>query len=255
MSALRQGLDGTIQSPPIDVSIFVTKQRKAVEGALHNESTLPALFIYLMNICAKGIINQYISECGANPKAADPIGVVAALIFSDKEFFWRGETLIDILIAKFRVVCPALFGCRGKDTTERGRQVLGWKRDGASWIPEQTHRDRMAGLGAGFASLSLRDFSRVNKTNPYPPTNYWKALAFIVNTPQNETSDTQYVVLRAMIEGHERRFLQFYGNAGLAALRAALIDFPTKAPAKSTAAGSLQALAELLQAEEGLVLS
>ena len=248
-------MEGKVPSPPIDVSVFVLDQRQPAEGAVNNEATMPALFIYLMNICAKGIINQFINECGANPKAADPIGVVAAHIFSQKEFLWRGSSLIDILMAKFRVVCPALFGHRGNENTERGRLALGWKKDEGRWVPEQTHRDRMAGLGAGFASLSLRDFSKSSKTNPYPPTHYWKALAYIINTPSNETSNTQYVVLRAMIEGHERRFLNFYGNAGFAALRLALVEFPKKAPPKSAAAGSLQALAELLRAEEGFALT
>jgi nucleoporin GLE1 len=112
----------------------------------------------------------------------------------------------------------------------------------------------MTGLGAGFASLSLRDFSKSSKKNPYPPTNYWKALAYIVNTPPNETSNTQYVVLRSMIQGHEQRFLGFYGNAALAALRLALVEFPKKAPQNATAAGSLAALADVLKTESGLIL-
>ena len=241
-------------SPPIPVATFVVEDRQPVEGAVHNNDSLPSLFIYLLNICAKGIINQFINEGGANPKAADPVGVFAAHIFSTKEFQWRGKPLIDLLIAKFRVVCPVLFGLRGNDKTEKGRDALGWKKEGPHFVPEQTHNDRMTGLGAGFAALSLRDFSKTTKSNPYPPLNYWKALAAIVNTPANETSNTQYVVLRSMIQGHEFRFLNFYGNAALAALRLALIEFPKKAPPNAAAAGSLQALTEVLRAE-GLVFS
>lgn len=206
-----------------------------------------------MNIFAKGIINQFITEAGANPKAADPVGVFTALIFSTPDFQWRGRPLIDILMAKFRVVCPALFGLRGNDRTERGRTALGWRRDGPSWITEQSHNDRMTGLAAGFASIALRDFSKSKKGNPYPPTNYWTALAAILNTPKGETSNTQCIVLRGVIEGHEQRFLNFYGNAALAALRLALVDFPNKAPENAAAAGSLRALGELLKAD-GLYL-
>ncbi|KAH7318461.1 GLE1-like protein-domain-containing protein [Stachybotrys elegans] len=254
-AALKAALEGQVPSPPIDASLFVINPRQPVEGAAHNDATLPTLFIYLMNICAKGIINQYINECGANPKAADPIGVFAAHIFSHKDFQWRGQTLVDILLAKFYKVCPILFGLRGNPRTERGRLAIGWKRDGPGWETEQAHNDRMTGLGAGFASLSLRDFSKTSKTNPYPPSNYWKALARIVNTPNAEVCNTHYVVLRAMVQGHEQRFLNFYGNAGLAALRLALVEFPTKAPSGSTAAASVQALAEVLKAESGLSLA
>ncbi|KAH6611400.1 nucleoporin gle1 [Trichoderma cornu-damae] len=252
-AALKEALDGKVPSAPIEVSRFIVRQRQPVEGAANNDATLPSLFIYLFNICAKGIINQFINECSANPKAADPIGVFTAHIFSQKDFLWRGESLIDILMAKFRVVCPVLFGLRGSDKTERGRLAIGWKKDGPGYVTEQTHNDRMTGLGAGFASISLRDFSKTSKANPYPPINYWKALAGIVNSPPNETSNTQYVVLRAMIEGHEQRFLSFYGNAAVAALRLALVDFPRKAPANAAAAQSLQAMVELLRTE-GLVL-
>ncbi|RBR08695.1 uncharacterized protein FIESC28_10149 [Fusarium coffeatum] len=252
--ALKEALEGRIPSPPIDVSAFVVDKREPVEGSMNNDATLPSLFIYLINICAKGIVNQFINEGGANPKAADPVGVFAAHIFSNKEFQWRGQSLVDILMAKYRIVCPVLFGHRGNDRTERGRIAIGWKKDGPSWITEQSHNDRMTGLGAGFASLSLRDFSKSSKKNPYPPTNYWKALAYIVNTPPNETSNTQYVVLRSMIQGHEQRFLGFYGNAALAALRLALVEFPKKAPQNATAAGSLAALADVLKTESGLVL-
>lgn len=233
---------------------FVVEPREPVEGAMYNDENMPVLFVYLMNICAKAIINQFINECGANPKAADPIGVFTAHIFSNKEFQWRGQSLIDILMCKFRVVCPVLFGVYGNDKMEKGRMALGWRKDGPAWITEQSHNDRMAGLGAGFASLALRDFSKSSKVNPYPPTHYWKALAAIVNCPPGQTSNTQCVVLRAMLDGHEQRFLNFYGNAALAALRLALVEFPKKAPEKSAAAESLYALAEVLRAETGLVL-
>ncbi|KAM0435354.1 hypothetical protein ACHAPT_003448 [Fusarium lateritium] len=254
-TALMEALRGGTPSPPIDVSLFVADKREPAEGAIHNEQTLPSLFIYLINICAKAIINQFINEGGANPKAADPVGVFTAHIFSNKEFEWRGQSLIDIVMAKYRIVCPVLFGHRGSDRTERGRISIGWKKDGPAWITEQSHNDRMTGLGAGFASLSLRDFSRSSKKNPYPPTNYWKALAYIVNSPPNEISNTQYVVLRSMIQGHEQRFLNFYGNAALAALRLALVEFPKKAPQNATAAGSLAALADVLKSESGLILA
>ncbi|KHO01490.1 GLE1-like protein [Metarhizium album ARSEF 1941] len=256
MSLLRQSLDGQLPTPLVDVSQFVAVQREpSTQDVPNNGAELPSLFIYLMNISAKGIISQFINECGANPKAADPIGVFTAQVFSHKDFSWRGQSLIDILMAKFRVVCPVLFGSRGSDKTERGRQALGWKRDGPSWIQEQNHNDRMAGLGAGFASISLRDFSKASKSNPYPPTHYWKAFASIVNSPAAEISNTQLVVLRSMIDGHEQRFLNFYGNAAMAALRLALLEFPERAPANSSAAASLRALADIRRSDSGLVLA
>ena len=201
------------------------------------------------------MIRQFIDECSANPVAADPIGVATASVFSQPDFQWRGKSLIDILMAKFRVACPVLFGQRGKDTTERGRASIGWRREQGIWVPEQTHNDRMTGLGAGFAAIALRKFNRVVRQNPYPPTNYWRSMAFILNSPPDEISATQYIVLKAMIQGYEDRFLEFFGTAALAALRMALVEFPQRAPPKARSqALTLSVLGDVLRKDRGLAL-
>ncbi|KAK1599576.1 GLE1-like protein [Colletotrichum navitas] len=251
-SALRESLDGRVPSPLVDANIYVQHNREPVEGAVNNGPQLPALFIYLLNILAKAIIQQFANEGGANPRSAEPVGIVTAQIFSNKDYQWRGASMIDILIAKFRVACPVLFGSRGSDKTENGRKAIGWKKEDGNWVPEQAHNDRMTGLGAGFAAIALRDFSKASKTNPYPPTNYWKAMAQIVNSPPQLVSNTQYIVLKSMIDGHEQRFINFYGNAAIAALRMALVEFPKKAPPGATAAQALQVLADVLRRDSGL---
>ncbi|KAI0021962.1 GLE1-like protein-domain-containing protein [Xylariomycetidae sp. FL0641] len=251
---LNKSLNGSIKSPPVEPSNFITDRREPVEGAVHNEPTLPSLFIYLLSHFSKTIISQFINECGAQPKSADPIGVVAAQIFSNPSYHWRGRPLIDILMAKFRVVCPVLFGYRGSEQTEQGRLRIGWKREEGSWAPEQQHIDRMKGLAVGYAAISLRDFTKSPKSNPWPPSHYWTAMAKIVNTPANEISNTQCIVLRSMIELYEERFLAFYGSAAIAALRKALVEFPTKAPGKMSGVTQLQALAAILKRDLGLEL-
>lgn len=238
----------------MDPSDFVTDKREPVEGAVRNEAHLPSLFIYLLNQFSKAIINQFIQECGGQPKTADPIGVIAALIFSNKGYHWRGKTLIDILMAKLRVACPVLFGYRGNEKTEQGRARLGWKREGAGWISEQMHVNQMKGLAVGYASIALRDFSKSANTNPWPPSRYWASMARIVNTPPTEISNTQCVVLRSMIEHYEERFMTFYGTAAIAALRKALVEFPAKAPEKSPGAFALLGLAEVLKLNVGIEL-
>jgi nucleoporin GLE1 len=191
-----------------------------------------------------------------SPKAADPVGVVAVQIFASNEFQFRGMPLIDILMAKFRVVCPVLWGVYGSDKTEEGRARLGWQRDdNRHWVTEQRHGERMTGLGAGFAAISLRNFSRSNLKNPYPNAKYWEALANIVNVPGEQATQTHYIVLKAMIENYEIRFLEFYGNAALAALKKALVDFPRQAKERSAAVSALQVLPEVLRNDKKLTLT
>ncbi|KAG5975254.1 hypothetical protein E4U55_007750 [Claviceps digitariae] len=255
MALLRQSLDGQIPSPMVDASRFVATPRPpAGINVPNNGPTLPSLFIYLINIIAKNIIRQFINECKVDPKAADPIGVFTAQIFSLPEFSWRGQSLVDVVIAKFRVVCPVLFGLRGNEKLDAGKKALGWQKDGPSWITEEKHGDRMAGLGAGFAAIALRDFSRSSKTNPYPPKNYWKAMMSILCCPPSQVSDTQMTVLRAMIEGYERRLVNFFGNSAVAALRVAVVEFPKRSSANSPAVGSLRTLCDILRKEKGLAV-
>lgn len=229
--------------------------REPVEGAAHNEAQLPSLFLYLMNIMSKAAISQFISESGATTRTADSIGQALAKIYSEQDLLWRGKPLIDLLIAKYRVMCPVLFGFRGNDRMEQGRARVGWlKDDSGRWISEQEHSDRMTGLGAGFAAMTLRDFSRVRRQNPWPPSAYWTALASILNTPPELISMTQCHVLKAMIADSEPRFISFYGNAAVAALRCALIDFPARVPEPSPASSALRVLAKTLSMHTGLNL-
>lgn len=227
----------------------------SVEGSRNNGDILPALFIYLLNIFSKALISQFVDEAGAAPKTADPIGVVAVSVFAQAELCWRGAPLIDILICKMRVACPVLFGIRGSEKTEEGRARLGWKRgDGGEWVSDQVHNTRMTGLGAGYAAISLRDFSKSSNKNPFPPTMYWRSMASIVNTPPEEASSTQYIVLKAMIENYEQRFMSFYGSAARAALQVALIDFPGRAQENTVAVTSLKVLGDKLRRDTGLRL-
>lgn len=254
---LKEGLANEVGSQMVDPSLVVFTPRQPVEGAMHN-AELPSLFLFLLNHLAKAIINQFINEAASNTKTADPVGVCAAAVFSDPTFQWRGQPLIDILIAKFQVVCPVLFGARGSEKTDQGRDLVGWKRRGTAWVPEAEHMDRMTGLAAGYAAIALRDFSKAKKENPYPMPHYWESMAKIVNTPPQQMSVTQCVVLRSMIDHHEARFLQFYGSAAIAALRLALVDFPAaaaKAGLKDNAVQSLAVHGELLKTRVGLSLA
>jgi len=243
----------------VDPSIYMTWTPAPREGALNNDAQLPAVYIWLLGYLAKAVVAQCDKEVSVNPAAADPIGVFVATIFSNTPLLWRGESLIDILMSKFRMSCPALFGLRGNDKTEQGRARLGWKRDKSTkvWCNDEEHTARMSGIAAGYAAISLRDFSRTKFKNPWPPSKYWMTLASICNTPADETSNTQFTVLKAIISSNETRFIGFYGTAGKAALKLALVDFPIRANRErgvNVAADSLRTVASVLERDHSLVL-
>lgn len=114
--------------------------------------------------------------------------------------------------------------------------------------------ERMTGLGAGFASLALRNYERAKLDNPYPNENYWRSFSNIIDTPPALVTSTHFIVLKAMIENYEQRFLEFYGEAAIAALRRALLDFASKATKESVAAKALAGLVDVFRREKRLIL-
>ncbi|KAJ8607311.1 hypothetical protein MRB53_040409 [Persea americana] len=242
----------TFSEPSIDTRPYIIQPLPPT--ANDNNCRVSAMMIYQMNILAKAVISQFINEAGVAPKAADPAGVVAISLFANNEFRWQDMSLFDIFIAKYHVVCPVLFGIYGSDQTEQGRKRLGWWRDeSGAWINDARNSERMTGLGAGFAAIALRDFSRSQMRNPYPPSNYWQAFANIVNVPKESVTQTHCIVLKAMIENNIPRFIGFYGQAAIAALRKALVDFPQQAP-KSVASAALATLVPTIRRDLHLKL-
>ena len=112
----------------------------------------------------------------------------------------------------------------------------------------------MTGLGAGFAAISLRSYDKARLANPYPIHHYWRSMAIIVNTPPQEVQQTHFIVLKAMIEYNEGRILEFFGDAGLLALRKALVEFPNVAGGQSIAARALAVLADVMRKDKRLFL-
>ena len=235
--------------PTLDITKFLISS--ALQLPNYN---CPALLLYLLNIFAKAIIAQFINEASVKPQIADNVGTVASHIFAIEAFRWHGTTLIDILIAKLHVVCPVLFGIYGDEKSATGKIRLGWSReDNGPFVSDQNHFGRMTGLGAGFAGISLRNYEKAVAKNPYPDFHYWQCLARITNTPTDRITQTHFVVLKAMVEGYEGKFLQFYGDYALKALRFALIELPERSP-PSVASKALAGLVDVQRREQRLLL-
>lgn len=234
---------------------FVRSPTGPVEGAQHNGDTMPTLFVYLLSILAKVVVAQLASEASANPKVADPIGVLVHMIITVPNYQWRGAPFMDIIMAKFRVSLPVVFGIVGNEKSEEGRARLGWRKDDGNWISDQEHGDRMRGLGCGYAALCLRNYSKAARKSPWPPTHYWKAMAAIVSTPEADRSPTQTTVLTALIDGYETKFLGFYGDMAIAALKAAVIEYPRRSKDPNAASiRTLRVLGDRLKKDLGLAL-
>ncbi|KAJ5166778.1 uncharacterized protein N7482_005559 [Penicillium canariense] len=220
------------------------------------EHKVPAMLIYGLNIFSKALISALITEASINPAHAEPIGIVAAQIFSMEAFMFKGIPMGDILLAKYHVICPALWGFTGNDKTESGRRALGWWREdaGGPFVSEQAHMDRMTALGAGFSALTLRNFGKTQRRNPFPNTMFWTSLQRILSIPPAEMQDTQISLLHAMLRGSSERILDFFGHIGLALMRMAIIDLPAALPRQTMTVNQLKLLKETYARDRNVLL-
>lgn len=230
----------SIPSPPVDIRDYFAVP--PAECQTPEQSQCPSLLVYVFNIFSKAVISQFGVEAGVSIKAAEPAGVLVAQIFSATEYQFKGHSLIDILLAKFHFACPVLWGVYGDETTPQGRMRLGWRREGGEFMSESRHHDRMSGLGAGFASIALRNFTKSRLRNPFPPINFWECLANILNVPPQYVRPMHLFILRAMLENSAERFIQFFGSAATAALHLAIVDFPASLPLKLQNTASCNAI-------------
>lgn len=216
----------------------------------------PALLIYGLNILVKCLISALINEASINPNHAEPIGIVAAQIFSMDAFMYKGVHMSDILWAKYRVVCPALWGFTGDEKTDAGRRALGWWREEADgpFISEQTHSDRMTALGAGYAALTLRNFGKTQRRNPFPNTMFWSSLFKIVSIPPSEMQDTHITLLGSMLRSSGERILGFFGQGGLFLMRKAIVELPESFSRQTMGVNKLKLLKELYLREKSIDL-
>jgi len=195
---------------------------------------------------SKALINQFKNETAIKLDTADPLGVIGSFIYAQNELRWNGVSMIDILISKYHVVCGTLFGVYGPEATPQGKARLGWGKDGGQWVAAGEHERRMTGLAAGYAGLTLRDYSKAKLTNPYPAYHFWQAVAAITNVPPQLVQPTHCIVLKALVEGNERRIVDLFGDMGVALLRHAVGEFPERAP-MSTAREQLKTLRRSLE--------
>lgn len=217
-----------MQQIMIDVTPYIVSlpsQKLQQEGG--GNPQYPAILLFLLNHFAKAIMSQLAQEVARDTHAADPIGILVVTIFASPEFLFNGRSLIDVLWAKYHKVCPVLFGIYGSQKTASGRARLGWRIDDGAEVSSQEHYDHMVGFAAGFAAITLRDFTKSKNKSPAPVHLYWTSLARIVSTPNNEQTPTHYIVLNNMLKHSVPRFVGFYGAAALAALRAACVTFPS----------------------------
>jgi nucleoporin GLE1 len=244
--------------PTFDARDFIVNSQANLSGLDPSAAQVPAVFIYLLNMCAKAAINTIKKT---SPPVTESVGITIAFVFGSIDLRFHGESFIDILLAKYHFVCPILYGIYGPENTERGRLRLGWpgsemNNGKRTWIDEKTFFEEQQYLAVGWAALTLRDFKKAKTSNnACPPWNYWKSVACLINTPAEQVTRLHFVVLKNLLENHADKFIKFYGQAATVALRTAIIVFPSKQGQKQTTErNGLEFLKDGLKRTWGIVL-
>jgi nucleoporin GLE1 len=218
--------------PMIDIRPYIISHPMP-QLANENEAAYPAFLLYVWICFEKFLLEQFTKEA-ANPdgRIIQEIGLIAASLFGDQKYMWKGLPITDIVLAKLHKACPPLFGIRGTMDTKEGRLRLGWLESST----QETYTQRMRGIGAGYASMSLRSFA--SKTPAIATSEYWRAIVSICNTPPDQLWPGHFAILSGLVRDYHKKFLQFYGVPARGVLRRAVVDLPARAPERCKDAAS-----------------
>lgn len=229
------------RGPTVDIRPYLVSQQ-IPPLANEAEAQYPAFLLYMWICFEKFVLKQFEKEAAAaDGRTIQEIGLIAASLLADPKYMWKGIPLTDIVLAKLHRICPILFGVRGTMNTAEGRIRLGWLPIDKASPSEEQYAQRMRGLGAGYAALSLRSFNA--KAPAVPMSEYWRAIVTICNTPTEHLWPGHFALLYGLIRDYYKKFLSFYGAPARGVLRRATIDLPTRAPPRcKDAAGTVGVL-------------
>lgn len=225
--------------PVIDIRSYIVSHQ-VPQLSNEAEAAYPAMLLYVWICFEKFLLKQFEKEAAnEDGRIIQEIGLIAASLLGDKKYMWKDIPMTDIVLAKLHKACPPLFGIRGTMDTAEGRLRLGF-------LPGQTvdvYSQRLRGIGAGWAAMTLRTFS--GKPAAIPVAEYWRAVVCICNTPADALFPGHFSILNGLLRDYYKKFLIMYGVPARAVLRRAVIDLPARAPARcKDAAASVRVLSE-----------
>lgn len=228
--------------PTVDIRPFLVSQ--AIPPLANEaEAQYPAFLLYMWIMFEKFLLKQFEKEAAnEDGRIIQEIGLIAASLFADQRYMWKGISLIDVLLAKMHHICPILFGVRGSMNTVEGQKRLGWMPIDKQPPTGEIYMQRIRGLSAGYAAMSLRAF----KTVPaLPMSEYWRIVVLVCNTPPGDMYPGHFAILNGLLRDFYKKFLGFYGVQARGVLRRAIVDVPARAPPRcKDAAGTISVFQE-----------
>lgn len=238
--------------PTVDIRPFLVNQT-IPPLANEQEAQYPAFLLYMWIMFEKFLLKQFEKEASnEDGRIIQEIGLIAASLFADQKYMWKGISLIDVLLAKMHHICPILFGVRGSMNTVQGQKRLGWMPIDKQPPTGEIYMQRIRGLSAGFAAMSLRAF----KTVPaLPMSEYWRVVVHVCNTPSEDLYPGHFAILGGLLRDFYKKFLGFYGVQARGVLRRAIVDLPARAPERCKEAAGIISVFQEQWKKENLFLN
>lgn len=238
--------------PTVDIRPFLVSQT-IPPLANEAEAQYPAFLLYMWIMFEKFLLKQFEKEAAnEDGRIIQEIGLIAASLFADQRYMWKGVSLIDVLLAKMHHICPILFGVRGSMNSVEGQKCLGWMPIDKQPPTGEIYMQRIRGLAAGYAAMSLRAF----KTVPaLPMSEYWRVIVLVCNTPPEDMYPGHFAILNGLLRDFYKKFLSFYGVQARGVLRRAIVDVPARAPPRCKEAAGIISVFQEQWKKENLFLN
>lgn len=222
------------QQPTLDITKFLAFPSQEL---INNGDQAPAMLIYCLKMFTDLWFSQLVKD---ENKTAEPLGIMAAQIFSFEKFTFKGLHLSDILLARYHVGCPVLWGFNDTGPTEDEN--------------DNDHTRRMVAMGGGYAALTLRNFGKSPRHNPFPNALFWTSMSKILSILPANLQATHLILLEALLHSSGERIIKFFGHHGLALMHYAMVVLPPQIQGKDSALRNLPILKEMYLKEQNIVI-
>lgn len=166
------------------------------------------VFLWILNFFSKSVVAQAETETIVSIQSALPLGKLAVMLML------RFEPLYKLLLARFVKKCPFVIGYSCAIDTEEGRLRMGWKRSGEKWEDPSAYAERLSGICAVWAVMTISQVETNGQPHPYPIANSWRFLARMANTNAEILSNAHYSVVANWWDVASATFAKAYGKQG-----------------------------------------
>lgn len=172
------------------------------------KNTNELVFQWILNFFCKSVVAQAETETTVSIQSALPLGKLAVMMML------RFEPLRDMLLARFVKKCPYVIGYSCAIDTEEGRLRMGWKRRNDKWEESASYSERIAGICAVWAVMTVSQVDTHGQPHPYPLAHSWRFLARMANTNVQLLENSHYAAVAIWWDIASQVFAKAYGKQG-----------------------------------------